>query len=125
MPANPCLTCGACCAFFRASFYWREASDELPGGVPVELTEDLTPVYRVMKGTNQSMPRCVALEGEIGKAVFCSIHAARANVCRDFPASFLDGVPNPRCDQARAGHGLPPLTPSDWLLPEDDLTPAA
>ncbi|MDX1269447.1 MAG: YkgJ family cysteine cluster protein, partial [Oceanisphaera sp.] len=21
---NPCLTCGACCAFFRVSFYWGE-----------------------------------------------------------------------------------------------------
>ncbi|HGV2870196.1 TPA: YkgJ family cysteine cluster protein, partial [Escherichia coli] len=19
---NPCMTCGACCAFFRVSFYW-------------------------------------------------------------------------------------------------------
>ncbi|HGC1012017.1 TPA: YkgJ family cysteine cluster protein, partial [Escherichia coli] len=19
---NPCITCGACCAFFRVSFYW-------------------------------------------------------------------------------------------------------
>ncbi|MBB8903342.1 YkgJ family cysteine cluster protein, partial [Escherichia coli] len=22
---NPCITCGACCAFFRVSFYWAEA----------------------------------------------------------------------------------------------------
>ena len=22
---NPCITCGACCAYFRASFYWTEA----------------------------------------------------------------------------------------------------
>ncbi|EGR9493162.1 YkgJ family cysteine cluster protein, partial [Escherichia coli] len=22
---NPCMTCGACCAFFRVSFYWAEA----------------------------------------------------------------------------------------------------
>ncbi|MEG6657786.1 YkgJ family cysteine cluster protein, partial [Pseudomonas aeruginosa] len=21
---NPCLTCGACCAHFRVSFYWGE-----------------------------------------------------------------------------------------------------
>ncbi|HDN1328034.1 YkgJ family cysteine cluster protein, partial [Escherichia coli] len=21
---NPCMTCGACCAFFRVSFYWAE-----------------------------------------------------------------------------------------------------
>ncbi|MBR7358785.1 YkgJ family cysteine cluster protein, partial [Klebsiella pneumoniae] len=23
---NPCMTCGACCAYFRVSFYWAEAS---------------------------------------------------------------------------------------------------
>ena len=22
---SPCLTCGACCAFFRVDFYWRES----------------------------------------------------------------------------------------------------
>ncbi|HDH0840599.1 TPA: YkgJ family cysteine cluster protein, partial [Klebsiella pneumoniae] len=21
---NPCMTCGACCAYFRVSFYWAE-----------------------------------------------------------------------------------------------------
>lgn len=90
------------------------------------MTEDLTPVYRVMKGTNQSSPRCIALQGEIGTAVFCSIHPNRANVCRDFPPSFLDGIHNPRCDQARAAHNLPPLTLADWRpAPDDDITPAA
>ncbi|EEC8989014.1 TPA: YkgJ family cysteine cluster protein [Escherichia coli] len=24
---NPCMTCGAYCAFFRVSFYWVEADD--------------------------------------------------------------------------------------------------
>ncbi|HBP8873638.1 TPA: YkgJ family cysteine cluster protein, partial [Escherichia coli] len=24
---NPCMRCGACCAFFRVSFYWAEADD--------------------------------------------------------------------------------------------------
>ncbi|ELS8655369.1 YkgJ family cysteine cluster protein, partial [Escherichia coli] len=24
---NPCMTCDAYCAFFRASFYWAEADD--------------------------------------------------------------------------------------------------
>ena len=32
---HPCLSCGACCAHFRASFYWAEADDQTPGGVPV------------------------------------------------------------------------------------------
>ncbi|WP_374212354.1 YkgJ family cysteine cluster protein [Thiothrix subterranea] len=24
MNPNPCMTCGACCASFRVSFYWGE-----------------------------------------------------------------------------------------------------
>ena len=36
--ANPCESCGACCAQFRVSFYWSE-SDAHPGGrVPASLT---------------------------------------------------------------------------------------
>lgn len=114
MERNPCLECGACCAYFRASFYWSEADDVTPGGVPVDLTEDRPPFFRVMKGTNQEHPRCIALEGEIGCAVRCVIHPVRSSVCRDFPASYVDGVTrNERCDAARAAWNLPPLTPED------------
>ena len=60
---NPCMTCGACCAYFRVSFYWAEASDG-GGTVPVDLTEPLTPFLRCMRGTNQKQSRCVALQGE-------------------------------------------------------------
>lgn len=112
---TPCLTCGACCAFFRASFYHAEADDITPGGVPVDLTEDLNQFRRVMKGTNQKHPRCIALTGEIGREACCSIYARRSTVCRDFPASYVDGVTrNPDCDRARALHGLPPVRPEDW-----------
>ncbi|ENO4720751.1 YkgJ family cysteine cluster protein, partial [Escherichia coli] len=40
---NPCMTCGACCAFFRVSFYWAEA-DDAGGNVPVSLTEQISPL---------------------------------------------------------------------------------
>ena len=56
--AHPCLRCGACCAHFRASFYWAEADDAGPGGVPVALTRQLTPHRRVMIGTEGPAPRC-------------------------------------------------------------------
>lgn len=111
---HPCLRCGACCASFRASFYWAEADDATAGGVPVALTEVLTPHLRVMRGTNQAQPRCVALDGRIGEAVRCSIHPQRASVCREFLPSFENGEPNSRCDSARARYQLPPLTPADW-----------
>jgi Fe-S-cluster containining protein len=126
MAWNPCITCGACCAFFRASFYWAEGSDAKPDGVPVELTRQLTPFLRVMQGTEGPAPRCVALEGSIGVQTRCSIHPQRSSVCREFAPSFEGGVHNERCDRARAAHGLAPLTMEDWRRngrdPDDDPT---
>lgn len=120
MPKNPCLECGACCAFFRASFYWAEADDASPGGVPVSLTRQLTPHRRVMLGTEGSAPRCVALQGRIGSAVRCTIHPQRSSVCREFEPSWHDGATvNERCDKARIAHGLRPLTPDDWISPDE------
>ena len=119
MPLNPCLTCGACCAFFRASFYWGEADDSTPGGVPAGLTDKLTPHLLVMKGTNQPKPRCIALEGEIGGHVYCRIYEQRSSVCRDFEPSWEKSEPNPRCDKARLMWGLAPISPESWFdVPE-------
>lgn len=123
MTTNPCLLCGACCAHYRASFYWGECDDAVPGGVPVELTEDLSPFRRAMKGTGRVPPRCVALSGVIGVSVFCEIHPRRPTVCRAFAPSFAGGGANPHCDAARAAHGLPPLRPEDWHDHDEDHTP--
>jgi hypothetical protein len=103
-----------------------EGNDETEGGVPVELTEDMGPFRRVMKGTTESRPRsrCIALAGEIGKSVFCSIYEHRSSVCREFAPSWLDGKPNERCDQARMAWGLLPLTPDSWMFPGEFPTAA-
>jgi len=114
---NPCLDCGACCAFFRASFYWTESDLAIEGGVPAELTEKLNDFRIAMRGTTGPSPRCIALMGIIGKRVHCSIYAKRASVCRDFQPAWLNGEPNERCDRARAQWGLPALTPEIWNLP--------
>lgn len=114
MSVHPCLSCGACCAFFRASFYWAEADDS-GGTVPVALTTQVSPYFIAMKGTLGSNPHCIALEGEIGKSVFCSIHPLRSSSCRDFEPSFENGEHNERCDKARAKWGIPPLTLDDWV----------
>ncbi len=111
---HPCLACGACCAYFRVSFYWSEADDATPGGVPAALTARLTPHLRVMRGTEGRAPRCVALDGVIGVETRCLIHPQRPGACRDFAPSYEDGQPNPRCDAARAAYGLSPLRPDDW-----------
>ncbi|EPO5264480.1 YkgJ family cysteine cluster protein [Providencia rettgeri] len=108
---TPCVSCGACCAYFRVSFYWAEA--ESGGGVvPQHLTEQITPFMSCMHGTNQKQnTRCTALEGTIGECVSCSIYAQRPTPCREFEQSWQDGVYNEACDRARAAHGLPPLEP--------------
>ncbi|HQI80313.1 MAG TPA: YkgJ family cysteine cluster protein [Deltaproteobacteria bacterium] len=115
---HPCLTCGACCAYFRASFYWAEADDATPGGVPVEMTRKLNQYRRSMLGMDGAHPRCIALEGEIGRSVYCSIYERRASVCRVFTPSWENGEPNERCDRARAAWGLEPLRPGDWSAGE-------
>ncbi|MEW6670768.1 MAG: YkgJ family cysteine cluster protein [Thermodesulfobacteriota bacterium] len=114
---NPCLQCGACCAHYRASFYWAESNDI--GGVPPELTEKLNDFYVVMKGMHNPRPRCIALQGQIGSAVWCSIYERRASVCRNFAPSWENGTPNERCDKARAAWNLKPLTPDMWHIPDD------
>jgi Fe-S-cluster containining protein len=112
--AHPCRSCGACCAFFRVEFYWREAGDA-PDAVPIELVEEAGPHKMRMKGTNQKKAlRCIALEGQIGREVGCKIYHQRATPCHEFSASYENGEHNPRCDQARRGHGLAPLQPEDW-----------
>ena len=112
--SNPCLHCGACCAFYRASFYWSEADDAPAGNVPVAMTVQVSPWQRAMRGTDRSKPRCCALQGEIGLSVACSIYPLRASPCRDFPASWSNGEHNPRCDAARRHWGLEPLQPGDF-----------
>ena len=111
MSANPCIECGACCAHFRVSFHWSEAASAHGGLTPAELTTKVSPHHAAMQGTCGAAPRCVALDGEIGKAVSCRIYAQRPSPCREFEASWVNGVRSERCDAARAAHGLPPLAP--------------
>lgn len=76
------------------------------------MTVRISPQHVAMRGTEQQSPRCIALKGDIGSNVHCSIYALRASPCREFQASWVDGVHNERCDRARAEHGLPPLSPA-------------
>ena len=96
-----CQTCGACCVYFRVSFYWGEANDAPGGTVPVELTEAIGPLRRCMQGTNAKQPRCVALSGEVGGQVACQIYEQRSTPCRE----VMPG--DSQCLKARAHHGLP------------------
>ena len=76
-----------------------------------------------MLGTDAAHPRCVALQGTIGAAAHCGIYARRPSVCREVSPSWEFGTISPQCDKGRLAHGLPVLTPQDWLEPFDIDTP--
>lgn len=95
---DACLSCGACCAFFRVSFYWAEGE-----ALPNHMVEALTPVYSCMVGTNQPQPRCIALHGEIGQQVSCQVYPHRSSSCKEVQAG------DAQCAKARQHHGLIPL----------------
>lgn len=97
---NPCLDCGACCAFFRVSFYWGETSLLQMTGVPETHTEKLDAHRVAMRGTNQKQPRCLCLQGKVGEAVSCAVYEQRPSPCREFDAG------SERCLKARMAHGL-------------------
>ena len=112
---HPCLSCGACCATYRVALHWSEAEPTLGGLVPLALTEPLRRHELVMLGTSQARPRCIALDAEIGRRSHCSIHPLRPSACRDVGASWEHGQASAQCDRARSTHGLPVLTPEDWI----------
>jgi len=97
---NICQQCGACCAYFRVSFYWAEAPER---GLPDALVEKLNAHLANLAGTNQPVPRCHALRGEVGKSVACSVYEQRPSPCREVEPG------DEKCNRARARHGLPPI----------------
>lgn len=113
--AHPCLTCGACCAIFRIGFHGSETAPALGGTVPAALTEPLDRHRVVTRGTWEQVPRCIALDAEVGVRARCSIHAIKPSVCREVPASWEVGALSAQCDKARLAHGMQALTPADWV----------
>ncbi len=118
---HPCLTCGACCAAYRVSFYWGELAPEADSpppfatepanetgaapAVPPDLTEQVHPFRAAMKTVEvPGLPGkpCIALCGTIGKHAHCGIYTVRPSPCRDLPASYSP---------------LPESNPSDHELP--------
>jgi len=102
--ANPCMSCGACCALYRVDFHESEARAILQWVVPV-----IGKTVR-MRGTDASEPRCAALIGEVGVGVSCRIYPNRPSPCREFAPLAPLGVGSPECDRARRRYGLPPLS---------------
>ena len=111
---HPCLHCGACCASFRVAFHWSEGEDAPGGQVPAALTAPLRRHERMMRGSDDVPPRCVALVGTVGEATRCAIHPQRPSPCRAVMPSWENGAADAHCDRARSLHGLPLLRPEDW-----------
>lgn len=114
---NPCIGCGACCSYFRVSFYQGELKS-VGGYVPDELVIPVNNFYVAMKGTETSNnKRCISLTGDVGCNASCSIYHERPETCRGFKASYENGIEpqDSRCDKARISKGLKPLYINDWI----------
>lgn len=87
-----CVKCGACCT------YWHNipiSIEEMPHidenlkkyikisylGVSMKLVDNIDTLQRP-----KNAGRCIALEGEVGKDIKCSIYEIRPPVCRRFEA---------------------------------------
>ncbi len=111
---HPCQNCGACCAYFRVSFHWSETLSE-SHAVPEALTVKVSPHHSAMIGTTQKDPHCGSLKGEVGVKVQCQIYDHRPSPCREFQASFENGIKNDRCEKARTAKNMAHLTLADWI----------
>jgi|SRR6185312_41445 Fe-S-cluster containining protein len=94
---NVCLACGACCAY---SENWPRFSTEDDGALELIPTELVNSRGSGMRCEND---RCAALQGQVGVATSCTIHAIRPDVCR----TCMPG--DAECAMARRKFGLPEL----------------
>ncbi len=108
-----CMDCGACCSYFRVSFYFGELASMPSGFVPDQHTNQLNAHMCSMNGTDyalgQASQRCDCLEGKVGTQTKCTIYDSRPTPCREFNPYDELGIPDERCNKARLHHGLPEL----------------
>ncbi|MCB4361477.1 YkgJ family cysteine cluster protein [Quatrionicoccus australiensis] len=101
-----CQSCGACCVSFRVDFHPAELAGGAFAwgeGVPLEMTLPVTPNIVRMRGTDDAPPRCIALAGQVGEAVNCTIYDGRPSPCREFDTEHA------ACNRARQRCGLAAL----------------
>lgn len=80
--------------------------------MPEHYTEPVNAVYSCMVGTNQKNPRCIALSGEIGQQVACSMYEQRSSSCKEVQ------IADEQCNKARLAHQMIPLV----NVPEPEST---
>ncbi len=96
MTTYDCAKCGACCEGLDVDLVWSDQS------VPEDMTERTTDNIDLFKMRQNKDGSCVALCGNIGKSVSCSIYENRPSVCREFEPGNL------QCQQSRRFIGLTP-----------------
>ena len=104
---NKCMLCGACCAMYKITFPNSEVEQDTGGCVPFAMTSAAGTLNRIMKGTEKVRKRCIALEGNVGHCVRCTIYDRRPSPCREFRAAWQENGMNDQCNRARALYGLP------------------
>jgi Fe-S-cluster containining protein len=94
---NPCLACGACCAYSENWPRFSTEDDAALDLIPKEL------VNARGSGMRCEGDRCAALKGEIGEATACTIYPIRPDVCHACQPGDAE------CALARGKYGLPAL----------------
>jgi len=92
-----CQACGACCSYSADWPRFTTEDDAALGRIPPWL------INATLSGMRCEGNRCVALDGEVGRATACAIYKLRPDVCR----TCMPG--DPECTMARRKHGLPAL----------------
>jgi Fe-S-cluster containining protein len=97
-----CQACGACCSTSPGELDYvlvrHGELDELLEHVPdyyVRTDQDGIHALRTCP-TDQGLTTCVALEGEVGEEVSCTIYENRPRACRNFQAGSM------ACEMARS-----------------------
>src|SRR5690606_8910932 len=108
---DACLSCGACCAYFRVSFYWAEGIH-----MPEHYTEPVTAVYSCMAGTNQTNPRCSALDGPIRQQVSCGMYELRSASCEEVQ------IADDQCNKARVARNMLPFAQTATDEADNDVS---
>jgi uncharacterized protein len=99
--ANPCQSCGACCAYSANWPRFTIEDDATLDRIPADFVNER------LSGMRCDGDRCCALTGSIGVTTACAIYALRPEVCRTCQPGDAE------CAMARRRFGLGVLAVSD------------
>lgn len=109
-PIPDCLTCGACCqSLLCVGVRPSDSVDpELSWDITVQTDDGEIVVDRYLRRNEETLA-CVALEGNIGERVACTIYETRPTMCHHFDAG------SDRCHAIRRAFGIEPFLSLDEM----------